>query len=442
MVRPAFLAITLVPAALTGVANAQSTAPAGEAHQTVEPTPLGIENARDASGTAWQPDSTPMFMWHARAGNWHLALHTNSFVGYDGTTTREGTGELISMNWLMGMAKHSAGSGDVTIRGMVSADPATMPANGYPLPLQTGEAYHGEPLNDRQHPHELVMEFSLRYRMPLADTAGLDFYFAPVGEPALGPAAFPHRFTAMGDPLAPLGHHWMDSTHITFGVATVGVFTRLFKLEGSYFNGREPDEERWAIDLPRVPDSQSVRLTMNPTREVSAEVSYGRLKSPEWLEEDISQQRLIGSVSWIRPLADDASHFGLTGVAAQQNPSLGPTTYASLVEATALLRDTHTVFARAEALTKTGHDLGLASEMMNTVYGMGSLSAGYVYDFHELPAIVTGVGVVGAIDIIGSDLGAIYDTRTPWAGMVFVRLRPPVMKTGVAPAMSGMHHAM
>jgi hypothetical protein len=231
----------------------------GGEHDSMGGAPLGIEETRDASGTAWQPDSTPMFMWHARSGDWRLGLHTNSFFGFDGANSR-GDDQFLSINWLMGMATHPVGTGDLTFRAMLSAEPATMPKNGYPLLLQTGESFEGEPLHDRQHPHDLFMELAARYRRPIGDTFGLELYAAPVGEPAIGPAAFPHRFTSMGDPLAPLGHHWFDSTHITFGVLTAGVFTNKLKLEGSWFNGREPDEERWDFDF-RQPDSVAARLS-------------------------------------------------------------------------------------------------------------------------------------------------------------------------------------
>jgi hypothetical protein len=420
------LVLVLVPVALTHVARAQRVEYAGETHREVGPAPLDIDRARDASGTSWQPDTTPRFGWYGSAGYWRVSLHTNSFVGYAGSPSRDGTGELISMNWLQGVATHAIGSGDFIVRATLSAEPATMPESGYPLPLQTGGTLHAEPLVDRQQAHELVSELSFRFRRPVADTVGLDLYVAPVGEPALGPSSYPHRFTALGNPLAPLGHQWLDSTYTTFGVASAGVFTRTVKLEGSYFNGRQPDEEPWAIDLPRVPDAQSVRLTVNPTRELSAEVSYGHLGSPDWTLEDVSEQRVIGSVTWVTPLSLPASHFGLTAAAGQNNPSMGPTTYASLVEATALVRDTHTVFGRAEAVTKTGRELALPAAMNEEKFGIGSLSVGYVYDFHQLPAIVAGAGIVGTVDVIGPTLGGIYDGRTPWGGMVFVRLRPPL----------------
>jgi hypothetical protein len=310
------------------------------------------------------------------------------------------------------------------------------------LLLQSGETFEGEPLHDRQHPHDLFMELAARYRQPLSSSIGLELYAAPVGEPAIGPPAFPHRYTAMGDPLAPLGHHWFDSTHITFGVLTAGIFTNTFKLEGSWFNGREPDENRWDFDF-RQPDSFAARLSVNPTRDLSAQVSWARLDSPEALEPDVSINRTTASAIWNRELDEPGTDIGVTAAVGQNNYSMGPSTYASLVEATTMIKDTHTVFARAEALTKRGEDLALDPAMNDDTFRIGAFSAGYIYDLHQIPSLVTGIGFVGTVDVVGSTLGSVYDTRTPWGGMVFIRLRPPMMKMSGSmksmPNDAGMH---
>jgi hypothetical protein len=295
------------------------------------------------------------------------------------------------------------------------------------LLLQTGESYQGAPLHDRQHPHDLFMELAARYRQPLNDSIGFELYAAPVGEPAIGPSAFPHRFTAMADPLAPLGHHWFDSTHITFGVLTAGVFTKMFKLEGSWFNGREPDQNRWDFDFRKL-DSASARLSVSPTRDLTGQVSWARLDSPEELEPDVSVQRITASAVWNHRLADDISDVSVTAAVGRNDPSSGPSTNASLLEATLMLNDEHTVFTRVEVLNKTGKDLVLPPDMAENTYGMASFSAGYVYDFHQLGAIVPGLGFVGTVDLVGRALEPFYETRTPFGGMVFVRLRPPMMK--------------
>jgi hypothetical protein len=354
-------------------------------------------------------------------------LHENAFLARDDSASTRGSDQFLSINWLMGMARHDVGDGDITFRAMLSAEPATITDGGYPLLLQSGESYHGAPLHDRQHPHDLFMELAARYRQPLTDTLGIEVYAAPAGEPALGPAAFPHRFTAYSDPLAPLGHHWFDSTHISFGVLTAGIYTRTWKLEGSWFNGREPDENRYNLDL-RAPDSASVRLSVNPTPDVSAQVSWGRLASPELLEPDVSVQRSTASVMWNHRLGDAGDDVAVTGGVARNNPSMGPATYASFAEGTLLWSDTHTVFSRVEVLDKSGADLALPDTMAEQTFGMASVSTGYVYDFHDLGPIVPGIGGVATLDVIGSSLEPAYGTRTPWGGMVFVRLRPPTMK--------------
>ena len=409
-----------------------------EAGMAMMPTPLDIEETREASGTAWQPDSTPMFMWHAMTHGWMLGLHTNSFVGYTKDRGPRGDGQFLSINWIMGMARHPVGTGDLTLRAMFSAEPATLPKDGYPLLLQTGESYQGEPLHDRQHPHDLFMELAARYRQPLGSSVGIELYAAPVGEPAIGPAAFPHRFTAMVDPLAPLGHHWFDSTHITFGVVTAGLFTKRVKLEGSYFNGREPDEHRWDFDF-RQPDSVAGRLSVNPTRDLSAQVSYARLDSPEQLEPAVSIQRATASLAFNRKLADGESDVAVLAAFGRNDPSSGPTTQAGLVEGTVMLADTHSLFARVEALTKTGRDLVLPVDLADRKFTVASVSAGYVYDFHQLGAIVPGLGVVGTLDVVGRDLRPFYDTRTPVGGIVFLRIRPPVMRMHGTHGVHGVH---
>lgn len=397
-------------------------------------TPLGIPETRDASGTAWQPDSTPMFMWHWMTGGWSVGLHTNVFGGFDGTTSERGDSKPISINWVMAMARHPVGAGDLLLRAMLSLEPLTVGKRGYPLVLQTGESLDGQPLHDRQHPHDLFMEIAARYRQPIADSVGLEVYAAPAGEPAIGPPAYPHRFASLSNPLAPLGHHWEDATHISFGVLTAGLFTRQLKLEGSWFNGREPDENRYDLDL-RTPDSFAARLTVNPTTDTSAQISWARLDSPEQLEPDVSVQRLTASVMWNQRSEDPERDLAVVGVVGRNDPSMGPATTAGLAEAALMLRSEHTLFTRAEVLSKSGHDLALPAALADQTFAMASFSLGYVYDVSSLGEVVPGIGFVATVDVIGADLEPFYGTRVPWGGMVFVRLRPPEMQ--------GMHdHGM
>ncbi len=178
---------------------------------------LGIPHTWLGSGTSWQPEAAPHYGWHFVRGSWTLMIHGVAYAEYDDQLGPRCDDQLGSINWGMFMAMHSPWGGMLHLHGMLSAEPATIGSEGYPLLLQSGESYHGETLHDRQHPHDLFMEVAAIYEHPVARNLALSLYVAPVGEPAIGPVAFPHRSSAASDPLAPLGHHWQDATHITFG---------------------------------------------------------------------------------------------------------------------------------------------------------------------------------------------------------------------------------
>jgi hypothetical protein len=278
---------------------------AGMHHAMGQPSLLETVEAYEASGTAWQPAATPMHGRHGSMDGWRLMGHGVLFFGYDEQGGDRGDGQFLSTNWLMGMARHPLLGGEFLARSMLSLEPLTVDERGYPLLLQTGESFEGQPLHDQQHPHDLFMELAAIYARPLTANLGLQLYGALAGEPALGPVAFPHRRSASADPLAPLGHHWQDSTHISFGVLSAGLFTQSVKLEGSWFNGREPDEHRYDLDL-RGFDSFSGRLLLNPNRNWSLQASYGYLESPESLEPQASLHRTTVS-------AMHANALGTTG---------------------------------------------------------------------------------------------------------------------------------
>src|SRR3954451_3148793 len=240
--------------------------------------------SREASGTSWQPESTPMEGVHFMAGDWMLMAHGFAFAIYDHQGGDRGADKIISSNMAMLMAQRPVGNGELGIRTMFSLEPLTIGKTGYPLLFQTGEtANNRTPLIDRQHPHDLFMELAATYSLNIDKNNSAFVYLGMPGEPALGPATFMHRFSGIDNPEAPITHHWLDSTHITFGVATIGYTWRdMVKLEGSIFTGREPDQSRWDIETPKM-DSQSIRLSVNPTRDWSLQISYGHLNSPEQL---------------------------------------------------------------------------------------------------------------------------------------------------------------
>ena len=243
---------------------------------------LDIPLTRMGSGTSWLPDAAPMHAVHFKAGPWALMVHGVVFGMYDKQFGRRGDDQVNSVNWGMLMATRSVGPGSLQLRGMLSAEPFTVGAKGYPLLLQSGESYKGLPLHDRQHPHDLFMELAALYERPIARNLALSLYVAPVGEPAVGPVAFPHRPSAASDPLAPLAHHWQDATHISFGVLTAGLFTHRVKVEGSLFNGREPDENRWNFEHGPL-DSASGRIKIHFPSGWSGQVSFASRRNPEGL---------------------------------------------------------------------------------------------------------------------------------------------------------------
>ncbi|HVF67816.1 MAG TPA: hypothetical protein VM914_09145, partial [Pyrinomonadaceae bacterium] len=242
------------------------------------------------SGTAWQPASTPTHMWHRQKGEWLLMLHGEAKLGVNSQGGPRGVTKFESQNWLMPMAFRRVGRGTLQLRGMFSAEPLTFSGAGSPQLFQAGEVYKGRALVDFQHPHDLFMELSATYTLPVGERGTWYAYVGFPGEPALGPVAFMHRASASENPTAPLAHHLQDSTHISYGVFTTGFTYRWLKLEGSLFNGREPDERRYNLEFNPW-NSRSFRVTVAPNENWAVQYSYGLLKNPEQLEQgDVRRQ--------------------------------------------------------------------------------------------------------------------------------------------------------
>jgi hypothetical protein len=259
-----------------------------------------------SSGTGWQPAATPEDMWMRSFRAWDVMAHGVMFADYNHQGGPRGEGKAESENWLMLMEQHKFGRGSILFREMFSAESLTAPHPGFPELFQTGETYHGQPLVDHQHPHNVFSELSFDYTRPLAlptkAKASWEFYGAAAGDPALGPVAFMHRASAAELPMAPLSHHLQDSTHTSFGVLTTGLTfdgsSAGFKIEGSVFNGREPDEKRYSIQFAPL-NSWSARLSVAVFKNWTAQYSYGRLENPEALEPG-SQRRQTASVEYVR----------------------------------------------------------------------------------------------------------------------------------------------
>ncbi len=401
---------------------------------------LGIPMDRMGSGTTWIPDAVSLPSKHSMLGRWSLMLHGFVFGEYDHQSGPRGDDQWGVINWGMLMATREVAGGQLQLRTMLSLDPATITSRGYPLLGQTGETYKGQPLRDRQHPHDFFKELGLLYERPITSSVGVAFYAAPSGEPALGPVAFMHRPSAMDDPVAPLGHHWQDATHISFGVLTAGVFTRRWKLEGSFFNGREPNEKRWDFDRITL-DSYSGRLTVNPDSQWSLTLGYGFLKSPERLEPDESMHRTTASILHGRRLAGGGQWATAIVWGANAHPGDDPT-HALLLESELILGNRNTVFARADRVQKTAAELvlptGIGGFDAERVLDVSSLSLGYIREIARPGAVTIGLGVRGTLNFLPPALAPFYGSRTPRGAVVFLRLRPA--RASATDAMPGMDH--
>jgi hypothetical protein len=271
-------------------------------------TLIQAEQQHGSSGTSIEPASTPVPMLMAERGAWRLMLHANAFAAntqQQGRSPRgapeRGRDAFFSTNWIMPMAQRRLGSGQLTLRTMLSFEPATVGRQNYPELFQQGETAYGKPIIDGQHPHDFFMEVAALYDLPVARNWLVSIYAAPVGDPAIGPTAYPHRQSASEDPIAALGHHQEDSTHIAFSVVTGGLTYRWARVELSGFHGAEPDEARWHFQpSPNglAIDSVATRLTLSPTPDVTGQYSFARIHAPEALYPSEDQQRQTASVMY------------------------------------------------------------------------------------------------------------------------------------------------
>ena len=392
------------------------------------PDPLGVSMDRMGSGTTWVPDAAPIpSIYFTAPGHWDITGHGFAYGQYNKQGGPRGDQQFGSLNWMMLMASHSLAGGRFQARTMLSLDAASVTTRGYPLLLQSGEAIDGASIHDRQHPHDLFMELSALYEVPVTESVGVIFYAAPSGEPAIGPVAFMHRPSAMDNPTAPIGHHWQDATHIAFGVLSAGVFTHTLKLEGSIFNGREPDERRFNFD-PLILDSYSGRLTWNPTTAWSLTAGYGFLKSPEALDPSMSMHRAVASALHGATLGTEGQWSAALIYGVNSHSTHPGLSHSLLLESEAVLDATNTILGRAEYVQKNGEDLvvdtpalGFASDRQ---FEVGALSLGYIRDVARAGAGTLGLGLMGTVNIVPSALSSVYGSRTPVGVLVFLRLRP------------------
>jgi hypothetical protein len=359
--------------------------------------------------------------------------HWNVFAQYDRQFGRRGAEQLGSVNWSMIMASRPLLGGRLQLRAMNSLEAATVGRCGYPLLLQSGETCNGAPNHDRQHPHDFFMETAALYEHGLTRSLAWSLYVAPSGEPAAGPVAFMHRASAMNDPLSNVTHHWQDASHITFGVVTAAVYGKRWKLEGSTFNGREPDEHRWNFDLRNARlSSYSGRLSVQASRAWSAAGSYAYI---EGAQSDQAMHRATASVLHARTFG--ASGKLATAIVWGANRHRGEGTEQSILgEANLDVDARNTVFGRLEHVTKSSADLALASDAH---FPVTALALGVVREVGTLGVLGAGVGARGSVTIVPEGLRSTYGSRRPLGLVVFLRARAKAM---TAEELAAMHERM
>lgn len=401
----------------------------GMGHMDIEHIPTTFIDEIEhhgSAGTDAQPNSTPNSMFMITKANWMLMLHGVAFLNVQQQTGPRGADKLFSTNWIMPMAQRNFGDSTLTVRAMLSFEPATVTRRFYPELFQQGETAFGRPIVDGQHPHDFFMELAAIYDVRLGEKSLLSFYAAPMGDPAMGPPAYPHRASASENPLAPLGHHLEDSTHIADDVLTVGLTHRAVRLEASGFHGREPDEHRWDLDSGKI-DSWSGRLTINPAQNWSAQYSFGHLTSPEALHPNEDIDRMTASVYYNRPLAGGNWATLLLWGRNRNRPS-GLIWNGYLLESTLQFLKWNNVWGRFENVDRTS-ELLLAGRQEppgfeESVIGrVKATTLGYDRDFKLIPHLATAIG--GQVTFYGvpNSLKPAYGSH-PVGVVLFLRVRP------------------
>jgi hypothetical protein len=437
-------------------------------------TLIEVELNHTNSGTSIEPASTPRSMIMSQHGSWMLMLHGSAFItdtqqhaasnptGPSPVTCEQfnvpclppvirGGDKFFSTNWLMPMAMHQLGQngryGQLTLRAMFSLEPATISARQYPELFQQGETAFGKPIIDGQHPHDFFMEVAALYDLRFGERTLLSFYAAPVGDPAIGPTAYPHRLSASEDPIAPLGHHQQDSTHIAFNVFTGGITWRWLRFEESGFHGAEPTEQRWGFQPSpngHAVDSYSSRITFSPAPNWSSQYSIAHIVSPEALYPNENQQRQTASIMYNRPIGarhDTTSMPGMdmttpatgnwsTTLLWGRTKSLtdGSIENSYLLESLLQFRTRNYVWTRIENAARTNELLlppGSALPPNFTETPIGHVAAytfGYDRDFRILPHILTAPGAQFTTYTTPEPLVSTYGHH-PWGAVAFVRLR-------------------
>ena len=391
---------------------------------------LNLPMNRNGSGTGWLPDASPMYGYMIHSKKWMYMVHGSVFLRYNNQNfnndNKRGDSRFDAPTWFMLMGQRKVGeNGLFHFSSMLSLDPVIEGGKGYPLLFQTGESYKGQPLIDRQHPHDLFSELSVSYSYAFTKNIDAFVYVAYPGEPALGPVTFMHRPSALDNPNSPVSHHWVDATHITFGVVTAGVRVGKFKLEGSSFTGREPNEDRYGFDKPRF-DSWSGRLSFNPSINWALQVSHGYVKSPEELHPNENVNKTTASAIYSVDMGNQ-NRFNATVLWGMNKQKAHDGENAFMAEGAWRMKKA-AIYTRYEFTEKSAEELVLGSAFEeHAVYGIHAFTLGANYDLFELHK--TRVAAGGQWSFYGApeSLNTFYG-KNPMAVQVYLRIYPALMK--------------
>jgi hypothetical protein len=391
---------------------------------------LNLPMNRNGSGTGWLPDASPMYGYMIHSRKWMYMVHGSVFARYNNQNfnndDRRGGSKFDAPTWFMLMGQRKMGAkGLFHFSSMFSLDPLIEGGKGYPLLFQTGETYKGRPLIDRQHPHDLFSELSVSYAHAFSKKVDAFVYFGYPGEPALGPVTFMHRPSSLDNPNSPVSHHWVDATHITFGVITAGIRTGKFKLEGSSFTGREPDEDRYGFDKPRF-DSWSGRLSFNPSKNFAMQVSHGFVNSPEPLHAGEDVNKTTASVIYSSDMKN-GSQLNATALWGMNKQKHHDGENAFLLEG-AWRMNRASMYTRYEFAKKSAEELVLETVFdEHDTFGIHAFTAGFNYDLLEFQK--TRVAAGGQWSIYGApqELKTFYG-KNPMSFQLYLRVYPSLMK--------------
>ncbi|MCG2615554.1 hypothetical protein LZZ85_14735 [Terrimonas sp. NA20] len=399
----------------------------GHGHTMSHAFSLNLPMNRNGSGTSWLPDETPMYMYMTgKKAMW--MFHGNVFLRYTNTDIFNkgiGSDKFDAPNWFMAMMNKRIGKrGLFTTKAMISLDPLTEGGGGYPLLFQSGETHNGARLVNRQHPHDLFAELSVAYTHAINKNTDVFGYFGYPGEPAISAPAFMHRISAMNNPDAPLGHHWQDATHITFGVGTLGFRYKKLKVEGSIFTGREPNEERYGFDKMLF-NSYSYRLSYNASRNWAFQFSQGFIKEPELLEPGVDVTRTTASALYAKKLGKDRD-LNAALIWGFNDKGAGHKEHSLLLEENYRF-GRNAVYSRYEWVQKSTEELELENQLGHQTFDVQVFSAGYNRGLWKSKVVDLAAGAQATLNFPAAGLKSVYG-NLPVGFQVYVQLRPVLQR--------------